>query len=117
MTSKEQEALDALCDFEKAFCEDLTDFGEGLLETIRTALQSKQAEIERLSGWRPIETAPLNIPIFGHCFENYDQVVIHTEKKDFGDGEVEYWCKSQLTGKYVVVTHWMPLPKPPEKDK
>ena len=63
--------------------------------------------------WQPIETAPRDEIVYGYCFEDFDQPVIHTEVVDYGDGEISYLFKSPITGKYLCVDKWTPLPKPP----
>lgn len=66
--------------------------------------------------WQPIETAPLGLPVWGECFEDYNQVVIFQGVDNYDD-EAAYIFKSQITDKYVSVTRWMPLPQPPKGDE
>ena len=67
------------------------------------------------AAWRPIEEAPLMKPVWGRCFEDYDQVVIHVGMADYSDNPM-YLFQSQITGKFVVVKAWQPLPAPPTEE-
>ena len=64
--------------------------------------------------WQPIETAPKDgANILALCFENYPQVVKWHSEIDYGDEGVSQIWKSVLTDKFVIPTHWMPLPDAP----
>ncbi len=54
-----------------------------------------------------------NEDVWCYCFEDNPQVGCFVEKKDYGDNEISYLFLN-LFGRYISVTHWMPLPAPPK---
>jgi hypothetical protein len=78
-------------------------------EAIETALQ------EAAEGtWQPIETAPKDKMIFALCFEDYPQAVQWDQEIDYGSEGISQIWRSVLTDRFVMPTHWMPLPTPPK---
>lgn len=56
-------------------------------------------------------------PVFALCFEDYPQAVRWMGEDDYGDEGTVHTFKSLVTDRYVTVTHWMPLPLPPEEGR
>lgn len=75
-----------------------------------------------MSGWQPIETAPKDrrILLYGHIDPNapFDGLIWTAPRPFSGywDEIDEAWCCDGSTwkGPFMKVTHWMPLPEPPE---
>ena len=72
-----------------------------------------------MSEWQPIETAPKDEKVLVVFLEPFfGKFTQETESAyyDSGSGKWLFW----LYGREIVgggVTHWMPLPEPPETDK
>ena len=78
-----------------------------------------------MTEWRPIDTAPDDGPVLvfqprHELFEGYwmDEVMAVASRNRFGRWTIEYvsgfeWESELESGR---VTHWMPLPSPPQKD-
>lgn len=74
------------------------------------ALKTHIAELEAMTQWQPIETAPKNGSVFDACVRSgYRVPDVHwyAPQQKF----VEYGCAVE-----VDATHWMPLPKLPQAD-
>ena len=68
-----------------------------------------------MSEWLPIETAPKNGTwIVAWCLEDFPQVVSWDNEIDYGEDGVSQIWRSVLTERFVIPTHWMPLPEPPK---
>jgi hypothetical protein len=76
---------------------------------IATALQ-EAAE----GAWQPVETAPRDEMILALCFEDYPQAVHWDQEIDYGSKGIRQIWRSVLTDRFVMPTHWMPLPTPPK---
>jgi hypothetical protein len=70
-----------------------------------------------MSEWQPIETAPTDgTEILAILLEDYKQVVFAcgSSEGDEDEGPLTYW-KSIVTDRYVLPTHWIPLPPLPSE--
>ena len=75
------------------------------------SLESRIAELEAERRWIPVsERLPeVNEDVFTVVYDTNDGSTSVSALKHHGDGVWFIWDKG-----YYVVTHWMPLPKPPE---
>lgn len=70
----------------------------------------------RVSGWHPIETAPKDGTFI--LAVRFDQ--FHESEPSLVVGAIVCWSRlseawfSQAVGRYLIPTHWMPLPAPPK---
>lgn len=113
----------AMGDVERVACaiygEDTLD---GLGEDFRgKALAAATAAIKAMSGWRDIETAPMDdTPVLlagGRAFCEWRGR--HLEGPMIAGWNGSYWLVAGVEGGYVCVSYenptvWMPLPTPPE---
>jgi len=74
------------------------------------ALRSRIAELEALTAWQPIETAPERVDIL---ILVQTRVGVQVEQVEMVDGH--YFRLYGVSAEYHNPTHWMPLPKPPEE--
>lgn len=72
-----------------------------------------------MSGWQPIETAPVNesVLIYIPKCHNYGAGVFRAVRIDMGNGP--WWMTighavERAVEEPWLITHWMPLPAPPE---
>jgi hypothetical protein len=56
-----------------------------------------------------------DVDVWCFCFEDYQQIARYKDSKDWGGEGWSHHFKN-VWGKHLSVTHWMPLPKPPEQD-
>lgn len=64
----------------------------------------------RLGDWRPIETAPTDMPVLTYRKARLQSVAVYLPKANDWQGG---WICADGIG-LLDVTHWMPLPPPPE---
>ena len=71
----------------------------------------------RADGWISVEDRlpPTYTNILGFCFEDYIQEAYLVRIDEYDDEEDVPIFKSNVTERYLTVTHWMPIPKPPEE--
>ena len=90
------------------YSEDDGDYGEHDCEGVTIEhLKARIAELEALTQWQPIETAPIKPEgdyLGFQCGEVFKMYWNY-----FRDGWVD--CYSEV---FSEPSHWMPLPKPPE---
>ena len=53
-------------------------------------------------------------PVWLFCFEDYQQEGYFVQDIDYEEEGVSHTFKN-MYDKYIVVTHWMPLPEPPKE--
>ena len=54
-----------------------------------------------------------DLHVWCFCFEDHQQQARYTDSKDWGEEGMSHHFRN-LWDSYVIVTHWMPLPDPPE---
>ena len=105
---KHAEARAAADTANNAICAENWSIGaEGALELLPAALD----EIERLTRWRAIETAPTDTWALVFCPNKHRGSVSHQTVAFSIDDD---WWDSDSR---VYPTHWLPLPEPPEEEK
>lgn len=74
-------------------------------------------ELEALTQWQPIETAPkdgtrvlLFVPPYGPSTGHYEPARVN-----WGPN-ASLWVSHSILNKEAAPTHWMPLPTPPQED-
>ena len=75
-----------------------------------SALRSRIAELEALTTWQPIGTAPERVDIL---ILVQTRVGVQVEQVEMVD--CHYFRLYGVSAEYHNPTHWMPLPKPPEE--
>lgn len=77
------------------------------------AADARIRELEAEREWRPIDTAPKDGT---HILANLETRSEQWQETLFWDGAEEWWW-SVRKGDYIEyeVTHWMPLPQPPNR--
>ncbi len=56
-----------------------------------------------------------NVVVWCYCFEDYEQRGIYRHTSDYDDCQAHIF-QNDFDG-YISVTHWMPLPEPPDSDQ
>ncbi len=86
-------------------------------EVRRAALHyAGDALIAKLDELRPVEVTDW-IPVTERLPEDYEAVLVYFKWKTFPGGDVDQDCYNSSLGRWGTtrnITHWMPLPQPPE---
>ena len=56
----------------------------------------------------------IGVPVWCYCFEDYEQRGYYEKTTEYSDGPAHLFKNDYDYNGYLSVTHWMPLPEPPE---